>query len=291
MTGPARLGIDVGGTSVEAVALDADGSVRARTRIPTERGEDGVVRSVLAAIRALDTPAKTIGIGIPGRIDGGRVHDAVNLGVRELDLAGEISRRWGAPVAVDNDVRGAALGAASRTRAKSLAYLNLGTGVAAGIVVDGRVIDGSSGVAGEIGHLSIDPSGPQCACGQFGCIEVFAGGGSIARRAGEPLERVAERADAGDESAGGILADLARGAAAGVRALALAVDPEIIMIGGGIARRGERLRDEIAGALARAADGSAFLASLRLEERIEIVSPDDAIGAVGAALLGDRLGA
>jgi len=289
MIGSARLGIDVGGTSIEAVALAADGSVRAHARLPTERGEDGIVRSVLAAVSALEVPATTIGIGIPGRIDAGRVHDAVNLDVRELDLVGEISRRAGAPVVVDNDVRAAALGAASRAGATSLAYLNLGTGVAAGIVVDGRVIDGSSGVAGEIGHLSIDPRGPRCACGQLGCIEAFAGGGSIARRAREPVEKVAERADAGDETAGAILADLARGAAAGVRALALAVDPEIIMIGGGIARRGERLRDEIAGALARTADGSVFLTSLRLEERIEIVSPDDAVGAVGAALMGDRL--
>jgi predicted NBD/HSP70 family sugar kinase len=289
MTGPLRIGIDVGGTGVEAVALAADGSVVARERIPTERGEAGVVASVLAAARSLRVPASTIGIGIPGRIDAGRVYDAVNLDVRELDLASMISERMGAPVAVDNDVRAAALGAASRRQAASLAYLNLGTGVAAGIVLDGRVVDGSVGVAGEIGHLAIDPSGPRCACGQRGCIEALAGGGSLAGRAGDPVERVALRAESGDETARAILDGLARGAAAGVRVLALAVDPERILIGGGIARRGDKLRGEITGELERAAEGSAFLASLRLAERIEIVSPDEALGAVGAALMGDRL--
>ena len=289
MIAPARIGVDVGGSGVEAVALASDGSVVAHARIPTELGEAGIVRSVLAAVDAVGGPAATIGIGIPGRIAGGRVSDAVNLGVRELDLAAAISHRTGSRVVVDNDVRAAALGASVRRGAQNLAYLNLGTGVAAGIVIGGHVVDGSSGVAGEIGHLSIDPRGPRCACGQRGCVEVFAGGGSIARRAGEPVERVAARAEAGDAAAREILADLARGAAAGVRALALAVDPELIMIGGGIARRGEKLRAEIAAELARAAEGSAFLAALRLEDRIEIVSPDEAIGAIGAALVGDRL--
>jgi len=289
MSGALRVGIDVGGTSVEAVALAADGSIAARSRVRTERGEDGVVASILDAVRILDTPASTIGIGVPGRIDAGRVFDAVNLGVRELHLAAAIAEATGVPVAIDNDVRAAALGASARWDMPNLAYLNLGTGVAAGVVIDGRVVDGSSGVAGEIGHLAIDPGGPPCACGQRGCIEAFSGGGAITQRAGEPLERVSLRADAGDEAARRVVADLARGAAAAVRVLALAVDPERVLIGGGIARRGERLRDEIAGELARAADGSAFLASLRLAERIEIVSPDEAVGAVGAALVGDRL--
>lgn len=289
MSGPLRVGIDVGGTSVEAVALAADGSIAARSRVRTERGEEGVVASILDAVGGLGVDAMTIGIGVPGRIDAGRVYDAVNLGVRELHLAAEIAGATGVPVAIDNDVRAAALGAASRWEMPNLAYLNLGTGVAAGVVIDGRVVDGSAGVAGEIGHLAIDPGGPACACGQRGCIEAFAGGGAITERAGEPLERVSLRADAGDEAARRVVADLARGAAAAVRVLALAVDPERVLIGGGIARRGERLRDEIAGELARAADGSAFLASLRLAERIEIVSPDEAVGAVGAALVGDRL--
>ncbi|GGF44577.1 NagC family transcriptional regulator [Microbacterium sorbitolivorans] len=289
MSGPLRVGIDVGGTSVEAVALAADGSIAARSRVRTARGEEGVVASILDAVGGLGVDAATIGIGVPGRIDAGRVYDAVNLGVRELHLAAEIAGATGVPVAIDNDVRAAALGAASRWEMPNLAYLNLGTGVAAGVVIDGRVVDGSAGVAGEIGHLAIDPGGPVCACGQRGCIEAFAGGGAITERAGEPLERVSLRADAGDEVARRVVADLARGAAAAVRVLALAVDPERVLVGGGIARRGERLRDEIAGELARAADGSAFLASLRLAERIEIVSPDEAVGAVGAALVGDRL--
>ena len=291
-----RIGIDVGGSTTEAVALDGSARVVARAEQRTVRGAAGVVEGILAVIDAVAAPsgAATVGIGIPGRVSHGRVHDAVNLDISDLDLASEISARSGAVVGVENDVRAATRGIGLDRESSSLAYLNLGTGVAAGVLLDGRVNEGTRGVAGEIGHLSIDPAGPLCACGQHGCIEAVAGGGSIARRTGGgpfAVRDAFDRADDGDADSLEIVAGLARGAAAAVRTLALAVDPECIVIGGGIARLGERLRIPVLRELGRAAQGSAFLRSLRLEERVELLPPGVPIGAIGAALADHRRGA
>jgi len=293
MSAQLRVGVDVGGSTTEAVALDGSARVVARAERRTVRGKEGVVDGILAVIDAVVPPggAASVGIGIPGRVSSGRVHDAVNLDISDLDLASEIAARSGAVVGVENDVRAATRGVGIDRLTSSLAYLNLGTGVAAGVLLDGRINGGSRGVAGEIGHLSIDPAGPRCACGQRGCIEAFAGGGAIARRtAGGPfaVRDAFDRADAGDVAALGVVAGLARGAAAAVRTLVLAVDPERIVIGGGIARLGERLRIPVLRELERAAEGSAFLGSLRLDERVELLSPGVPVGAIGAALADHR---
>lgn len=293
MSAQLRVGVDVGGSTTEAVSLDGSARVVARAERRTVRGKEGVVDGILAVIDAVVPPggASSVGIGIPGRVSDGRVHDAVNLDISDLDLASEIAARSGTVVGVENDVRAATRGIGVDRFSSSLAYLNLGTGVAAGVLLDGRVHGGSRGVAGEIGHLSIDPAGPRCACGQRGCIEAFAGGGAIAARtSGGPfaVRDAFDRADDGDPAALEIVAGLARGAAAAVRTLALAVDPERIVIGGGIARLGERLRAPVLRELERAAEGSAFLGSLHLDERIELLSPGVPVGAIGAALADHR---
>lgn len=289
MSANVRVGVDVGGSTTEAVALGADGSVIAREERATIRGAAGVIDGIIAAIDAVSCGSEisSIGIGAPGRVSRGRVYDAVNLGIVEADLAGPVSARFASAVSVENDVRAATRGIGIERGIASLAYLNLGTGVAAGVLIDGRVNDGSRGVAGEIGHLSIDPAGPECACGQRGCIEAFAGGGSIAERTGRgpfAVRDAFDRADRGDEAARDVVAGLGRGAAAAVRTLALAADPDLIVIGGGIARLGDRLLVPIRRELQRAAEGSAFLGSLHLPERIELLPPGVPIGAIGAAL-------
>lgn len=295
MSAGVRVGVDVGGSTTVAVALAADGAVVARDERTTIRGTAGVIAGIIAAIDAvaLRDEISSIGVGVPGRVSGGSVHDAVNLGIVEVDLAGPVSEHFSSSaVRVENDVRAATRGIGIQCGSGSLAYLNLGTGVAAGVLVDGRVNDGSRGVAGEIGHLSIDPSGPRCACGQRGCIEAFAGGGSIAVRTGGgpfAVREVFDRADHGDPIAREIVSGLARGAAAAVRTLALAVDPDTIVIGGGIARLGARLMGPILTELATSAASSAFLSSLRLAERIELLPQGIPIGAIGAALSDARI--
>ena len=188
-----KVGLDVGGTKTDAVAVDASGAIAGRVRIPTGWGPDAVIRTIVDAVSALGaeagvdlTTVQSVGVGIPGQIEPGtgRVVHAVNLGVDTLDLAAAVEPQLGVPVQVENDVKAAALGAHalfSRSGAvapASMAYLNLGTGIAAGIVSDGVLWRGARGTAGEVGHISVDPNGPLCRCGQRGCIEAFAGGGA-----------------------------------------------------------------------------------------------------------------
>lgn len=295
-----RVGLDVGGTKIDAVAVSSGGDLLARLRRPTGWGEDAVVESVVEAVAALATEAgvdlaaiESVGIGIPGLVDAvtGRVLHAVNLGVESLDLSESVGSRLGVPVRVENDVKAAALGAAAlRGIEGSMAYLNLGTGVAAGIVVDGEIWRGSHGTAGEVGHLSVDPAGRLCGCGQRGCIETFCGGGALARawnRPGSlPVRDILDAADAGDERALALRADLFHGAAAAVRALVLSADVERVIIGGGLTALGDRLEDGVRAALHAGAEASAFMRSLRLDERIELLPAGSPAAAFGAALVG-----
>ncbi|WP_307793569.1 ROK family protein [Microbacterium stercoris] len=291
-----RVGVDIGGTKAEAVAISPDGVVIASAWRATAHGPSGVLDTVSGVIRDLPVAADAIGIGIPGQIAHGVVRNAVNLGVEELDLGAALAAELGVPVRVENDVNAAALGAWALRGPQTgpLAYLNLGTGVAAGLVVDGRVWSGSGGVAGEVGHVSIDPAGPECPCGQRGCIETLAGGASIARRWGRggehPVRSLFAAADDGDPDALALRSDLARGVAAAVRVLVLTVDPSVVVIGGGLSRLGERLLSAVRIELAASASSSPFLTSLRLEDRIEVL-PHHAPGGAAAGALGAALAA
>jgi predicted NBD/HSP70 family sugar kinase len=297
---PIRVGLDVGGTKIDAVAVSADGEIIGRLRRPTGWGEDAVVDSVVEAVVALGREAGfdtsdvvSAGVGIPGLVDSdtGRVLHAVNLGVESLDLGGRAGARLGTPVHVENDVKAAALGAAVLSGATgSMAYLNLGTGVAAGIVVDGRIWRGARGTAGEVGHLSVDPNGRLCGCGQRGCIETFCGGGALARAWGRPgalpVRDILDAADAGDLEATALRADLFHGAAAAVRVLVLSADVERVIIGGGLTALGDRLERGIRSALLAGAESSAFMRSLHLDERIDLLPAGSPAAAFGAALIG-----
>ncbi|MGI6878304.1 ROK family protein [Microbacterium sp. gxy059] len=289
-----RIGLDVGGSKVAGVALGPSGAIVDEVRMPTRTGNDGVVETILAAVDLLAPDgAASIGIGIPGLVDAGRVRHAVNLGVVDLELAAELASRTGAAVAVDNDVRAAALGEFAARGGRSLALLNIGTGVAAGLVLDGRLQRGASGAAGEIGHLVVDPAGPECPCGQRGCIEAFTGGGAIGRRWGSdaalPVREVFDAADAGDARARGIRDDAVRAIAAAVRVLALSVDVERIVFGGGVVDLGERLRPLVLRELRAEAAAAPFLATLALADRVVWGSEVAHAPARGAALLPEEL--
>ncbi len=295
-----RIGLDVGGTKILAVATDESGRVLASGRRPTGWGPVAVVDGIAAAVAALspDRRPDAIGIGVPGQIapGGGIVRHALNLGIDELDLAAAVAERIGVRPTVDNDVRAAAVGAAALLpEATSLAYLNLGTGVAAGIVSEGMPWRGARGAAGEIGHVSVDPAGPACPCGQRGCIEALAGGAAVAARwakpADLPVAAVFDAADDGDPVAGALRAEVVRGVAAAVQLLVLTVDVDVVVLGGGVSHLGERLRGPVRAALRHAASGSAFLTSLELADRVVPVPAGAPVGAIGAALLGAAVGA
>ncbi|MGN7964441.1 ROK family protein [Microbacterium sp. 22179] len=295
-----RVGLDVGGTKIDAVAVSPSGEIIGRLRRPTGWGDDAVVESTVLAVRALAAENAiamadigSVGIGIPGLVDveSGRVLHAVNLGVESLDLAARAQAELGTPFRVENDVKAAALGAAVlRGATGSMAYLNLGTGVAAGIVIDGRIHRGSRGTAGEVGHISVDPRGRVCGCGQRGCIETLCGGGALAKAWGRPgalpVKDIIEAADAGDADAIRLRADLHHGGAAAVRVLVLSADVDTVIIGGGLTALGPRLEDGIRSALQADAETSPFMRSLHLDERIEMLPAGSPAAAFGAALVG-----
>jgi len=294
-----RVGLDVGGTKTDAVAVDESGVIVARVRVATGWGPDAVIRTVLESVAALAgegldrSLVRSVGIGIPGQVEPGtaRVVHAVNLGVDELDLAAAVEPVLGVPVRVENDVKAAALGAyALHGGSGSMGYLNLGTGIAAGIVTDGELWRGARGTAGEVGHISVDPHGPLCRCGQHGCIEALAGGGAIAERWGRPgalpVRDVFDAADAGDALARELRAGLARGVAAAVRILVLTADVDAVVLGGGVTALGHRLMADVGAELEASAAASPFMRSLRLEERVEPLPAGSPAAALGAALIG-----
>lgn len=300
-------GVDVGGTKVLGVLVDdATGAVIARTRLASRPGADGVVGAVLAAVAEL-VPAEGpdrlagVGIGVPGVVDpgAGTVTHAVNLGLTEpLDLAGLVAEQLGVPVRVENDLNAAALGAAEvlRVAHRDLAFLALGTGLAAGLLLDGRLRRGASGAAGEVGHVPFSPTGPRCACGQRGCLEVYGSGRAMAAAwAGRPADAavrapapepvlVADAAADGEAWAVAAWGDLVAAVATAVRVLVLTCDVEHVVLGGGVAGLGARLLDPVRAALAAQAEDSPFLASLRVADRLQLVDPGTDPAAVGAAL-------
>lgn len=302
-----RLGIDIGGTKTDAVAIDERSQIVARLRVPTGFGAQAVVDTAVSAIEQLaertDTPVQafsSIGIGIPGTVDtvSGVVSHAVNLGVEELDLAATLQSRLAIDVRVENDVKAAALGAFqllfpprdSTREQHSMAYLNLGTGLAAGLVLNGELWRGSRGTAGEIGHIPVDPMGVLCPCGQHGCLETVASGSAIARQWPSddqfPVLALLEAARAGDPAAQAIRRSLVENVAAAVRILVLTVDVEAVVVGGGLSHLGRPLLDEVRSVLDAWAHDSPFLASLELPGRVQFVPDDFPVAAVGAALVG-----
>lgn len=298
-----RVGLDIGGTKTDAVAIREDGRVARTLRMPTGFGADVVLQTAVDAVtelsRATGTPVAeftSIGIGIPGSVDGdsGRVRHAVNLGLADLELGTLLHARLGRPVRVENDVNAAALGAfhlQGLGSGQSMAYLNLGTGLAAGLVLGGELWRGASGVAGEIGHIPVDPAGPVCPCGQRGCLELYASGSAVARQWPSehplPVRALFDAAEAGDADAARVRDRLLQGTAEAARILVLTVDVDDVVIGGGISRVGDPLLAGVRGVIARWEESSPFLASLGLAGRLRLLPVDFPAAAVGAAFVGD----
>lgn len=298
--GGLRLGIDVGATKTAAVAIDSTGAVAHELRLPTALGEEGVLATIGAAVEGVDVATRldgtgfaSVGIGIPGAVDPvtGRVSHAVNLGVEELDLATLVAARTALTVRVENDVKAAALGAyhALGEDVRSMAYLNLGTGLAAGLVIEGELWRGGRGVAGEIGHIPV-AEGPECPCGQRGCLELYASGSALARlwpsTDPQPVRALFDAADAGDDAADNVRRGFMAWVASAVRILVLTTDVDLVVIGGGISDLGDRLLAALRGALEAQAATSRFLASQDLSPRVRLVPRGVPVAAVGAAFVG-----
>lgn len=239
-----------------------------------------------------------IGIGTPGAVDEttGDVNDIANLAIGHVPLASAIRARCGMPVTVENDVNAAAVGAArlvedGRAAGETIAFLNLGTGLAAGIIRDGELDRGSSNTVGEIGHIPVEPHRWRCACGQVGCLETAGSGGAATRLwpyASPPMPAILDAAQnphhphhkQAVEVRGTIIAAIADA----IDVLAVTVDPNVIIIGGGMAKTGTPLLDAIRGELRVRGNTSGFINALNLPARLRLAPTDLPVGAIGAAL-------
>ena len=294
-----RIGIDIGGTKIEAVAIDEGLDVLATFRGPVRPGPSGVTAGAIEAVDEVGRSAggriESIGIGVPGAIRRGVVHHARNLSIESLDLESAVSDATGACVRVSNDVNAAALGAwALRGGASaSFAYLNLGTGLAAGLVLDGRVWEGARGLAGEIGYVSVDPHGPAHVDGLAGTLEGYASGSGVVGQwgiEGATAVDVFRAAEADDARAVAIRNGVYFGAASAVRVLALAFGADTIVVGGGLTALGRSLRDGMAKHFDAWSETSPLIASLELGAITHLLDDERPTHAIGAAIIGGRSG-
>lgn len=296
--GARAVGLDIGGTKTHGVVLADDGSILAQVRKSTRPGAEGVLDTAERVFGALGREIGgrltcNVGVGVPGLVDveRGMLRHAVNLDVNgdDLPLRDLLAERLGVPVVVENDVNAAALAARALVAVDDVVYLSLGTGLAAGLVLDGRLRRGEHGAAGEIGHLPVDPGGTVCGCGQVGCLETIASGRALAvawpTPAGPSAADLFAAAADGDVKAVAVRDRFCWGVASAIRALCLTIDPERIVLGGGVVEVGEPLREQVVLQLRALGEGSPFLASLGLADRLSMVPPHYPVAAVGAALV------
>jgi glucokinase len=249
------LGIDIGGTNARIAAVGERGEMLAARRIPTRGAGETLGALLELADSVLDGPPRAVGIGITGPVDAasGVVDNPHTLvGWPPTDVAGPFRERFGVPVAVDNDANAAALGewwCGAGRGAGRLAAITLGTGIGAGLLVDGRVQRGADGRHGEIGHHVLDPAGPQCYCGARGCWESLASGPALARGAGD--RDVARGVREGDPVVLEAVAEVARWTGLGLVNVGAFFVPDVVVLAGGVAEHFALMRPVIDEVLAR----------------------------------------
>lgn len=302
------VGLDLGGTFLKGARLDPAGKVLARLHEPVDRETPGALFDQLGrAVKRLEAeagPAGAVGLGVPGIIESstGRVRSAPNLPVLDgLAVGEELSRRVGRPAYGENDANAAALGEVwlgAGRGGQVVLYVTLGTGVGGAVVIGGRVFEGASGYAGEIGHVQIDPRGRPCGCGSWGCVETVAGSAGWVYRAeqarqartsslrGLPLDPkvIVTEAKAGDAAALEVVDGTAQALGAGLAGALNLLNPDRVVIGGGVSAAGPFLLDRIVAEIRRRTFAHVFAAAqIRLAE---LGADAGAIGAGRVAMVG-----
>jgi glucokinase len=312
---PPVVGVDVGGTKMLAVRLDPDGEVVADpVRKASPRDGPGLIDEVAASVQRLaaGSASGAIGIGVPGLVDSaGTLRFAPNLpglaGSPVSDAVAAALPGWS--VWVGNDATAACWAEHSRGAARGtdeVLMVTLGTGIGGGIISRGLLIEGSHRYAGEFGHMVVDPHGPRCPCGKHGCWERFASGSGLGRlgremaiageaprlidlAGGDPEmvrgEHVTAAAAEGDPAALEIMNEFGWWVALGLANLANALDPEVIVLGGGLITAGDVLVAPTRRAFADLVEAPAA----RTRLRIEAAHLGEAAGSIGAGLLAAAL--
>ena len=255
------IGVDVGGTTVKAALIDSEGVEYGGGERPTLRhlGPDAVIATIISAVVELRARVpeaarlRAVGLVVPGVVDAqrGMAVYAANIGWQEVPLRQIVAEAVGLPVVLDHDVRAAGLAELEWGAGRGLhevLFVALGTGVAAAVITRGEAYAGATGRAGELGHLPVFPEGELCACGQRGCTETYASGAALSRRfsaasgiSNVPAKDVISRAAAGDPVAQGIFSDAVTALSRALVNYVLLMDPEVILIGGGMAASGAAL--------------------------------------------------
>ncbi|MDO4614562.1 MAG: ROK family glucokinase [Lachnospiraceae bacterium] len=269
------FGIDVGGTTVKCGLFSIAGELIEKWEIPTRTQNCGeailpdIAGTVLGKMneRGIEKASVVgIGIGIPGPVKNGRTPGAVNLYWGEKDLVAELSGLTGLPVCAGNDANVAALGemwAGAAKGQKTVLMVTLGTGVGGGAVVDEKIVEGAHGAGAEIGHLPVDDElEVKCNCGNSGCLEQFCSATGIVRIAREEIAKAGSRTvlqaetvtakdvfdvlESGDSAAVNTVEIFARYLGRGIAMATAVLDPETVVIGGGVSRAGKKLLDPVA---------------------------------------------
>ncbi len=314
--GPPVVGVDLGGTKVLAGVVGANNRIfgRAKRPTPAEEGSAAILDTIITCVDlALGEAGVSrdevagIGVGSPGPLDPktGVITSSANLNVRDWPLGPDLSRAMGRPVLIQNDVRVGGygeyrLGAGREHRSMLAAFV--GTGIGGCLIIDGRVVEGATDNAGEIGHIVVKAKGPRCGCGRHGCLEALASRNAIARRIGKATKKgnastlankvdrksgklksgdLADALQAGDPVAVKEIHRAAYYLGLGLGGLVNLIGPEIVVVGGGVAEAlGEPFLD-----LIRASARQQILVDPDETIRIESAALGDDAGILGAALL------
>jgi fructokinase len=291
-----KFGIDLGGTKTEGIILDAEGIEQFRERIPTERekGYEHILDNIKGLYERMvafaDGAEHTFGIGTPGAISPrtGLLKNSNTVCLIDKPLKEDLAAKLGRPVAIENDANCFAMAEAlfGAGKGKGLVFgVIMGTGCGGGIVHHGKVIDGLQSIAGEWGHMSIDPNGPECYCGNRGCAETFISGGGLEKlwhaRSGETcdLREIEQRYRAGDPAAVEFTQCFFVNFGRAMGNLISILDPDCVVLGGGVSKMDELYTEGVEQVRRHVFSDS-------LETPIVKHVLGDSAGVIGAALIG-----
>jgi glucokinase len=273
------FGADIGGTTVKLGLFKTDGTLLDKWEIPTDTSNQGehILQDIVASIHSkmveqslTKEQVEGIGVGVPGAVNKqGVVNRAVNLGWDVIPIEEELEQMSGLKVKAGNDANVAALGENWMGSGKgydSIVMVTLGTGIGGGIIIDGKIVSGANGAGGEIGHIIVNEQEIEaCGCGHYGCIEQYASATGIARMARRALAKTTEdstlrelgdditakdvfdAAKAGDKIAGEVVDDICKLLGATLAKVCCVVDPDAIIIGGGVSKAGQIIIDKLQG--------------------------------------------
>lgn len=247
------IGVDAGPENIQCIVADLAGNVLKRSEAKLQLPITGqefiaVLTNCIEGVLETKDPVIGIGVAMHGVVDvaAGTSLYAPNLGLSNIPIKEELEKAFGLEVKVENDARAMALGEywfGNHGELESILAVNMGSGVGAGLIIDGKLYHGSSDIAGEIGHMTIDLHGEICECGNRGCLQTFVTGPAIARKvagnsAENPLtaEKIFEQAIAGNEEFEAILKEAGRAMGVGLTNLIHIVNPEKIILGGGVSK-------------------------------------------------------